>query len=411
MVGVVALAAILLTWGFVSGRLSRHSVTLPIVLVCVGAALAAGSDPIVTVDISAEAVRTLVEQVLAIVLFVDATKVSARWLRDSGGLPLRLLGIGFPLTVAAGLGAGAVLLDASSLWLVALLAAALAATDAALASPVILDERVPGRLRNTIDVESGFNDGLATPVVLFCLAVAVAEASGGDPEVQSPIVHALLDMAIGLAVGVVVGLGAARILVLVRRAGWSSGAGERISLLAVPVLTFLVATSIGGNGFVAAFVAGIAIGSIGREIAKESVQLASDAGTVLSSAVWFIFGMIIPPTFGRGISWQVVAFALLSLTVLRMVPVAVALIGSGLRRREVLFLGWIGPRGLATILFGLIALEDLRAHGVGGLADLVADVIVVTVSLSVVLHGLTAGIIAASWPAGTANQPEHDSMT
>lgn len=397
MVGAVALAGILLIWGLVSGRLSRYSITLPIVLVCVGALLAAGSDPIVAVGVPAEVVLTVVEMALAILLFADATEVSARWLRASGGLPLRLLGIGFPLTVAAGFGAGALLFVGADLWIVALLAAALAATDAALAAPVIADERVPRRLRRIVDVESGLNDGLATPLVLFFLAAAVT--TSGDPGAGAPVVQAVVELALGLGVGLAAGAGAARLLVLARRAGWSSTAGERISVLAIPVFTFLITTSIGGNGFVAAFVAGIAAGSMSRQVAEESLQLTSDTGTVLASSVWFVFGTLIPPTIGRGISWQVVCYALLSLSLLRMAPVALALIGTGMSRRDTLFVGWIGPRGLASILFGLIAMEELREHGASGSADLVAEVLVVTVSLSVLLHGLTAGPIATRWPA------------
>ncbi len=391
-----ALALVILVWGLVSGRLARYSVTLPIVLVGVGAVLATAE--VLAIDIESEAVRRIVELALAILLFADATKITARWLRDSGRLPLRMLTVGFPLTVVAGFGVGLLLLPATDIWIVALLAAALAATDAALASPVILDARVPARLRRIIDVESGLNDGVATPLVLFFLAGAVA--SGGPSGAEPPLVHLLVEFAIGLVVGVIAGAAGARALVLARRSRWSSAAGERLAVLTLPVLAYLAADAVGGNGFVAAYVAGIAAGTLARDmVAGERLQLTSDVGTLLASVVWFLFGALIPEVVADGVPGTVLLYAVLALTLTRMVPVALALTRSGLGVRDVLFLGWLGPRGLASILFGLIAVEELRAFGLTEAADLVTQVIVVTVGLSVLLHGLTGGMIAARWPA------------
>ena len=409
MATFAALLAVVLAWGVVSGRMARYSITLPIVLVVVGALLSVAG--VVVVELDSESLRVLVELALSILLFADATEISARWLRSSGRLPLRMLGLGFPLTVATGFAAGYWLLPGWSVWVVALLAAALAATDAALASPVIMDERIPHQLRRIIDVESGLNDGLATPLVLFFLAGALA--SGGPAGNEAPLVHALAELAVGVVVGVVLGAAGARLLVSARRTRWSSPAGERLAVVVLPVLTYLAAVALGGNGFIAAFVAGIAAGTVGREeVAEEQLQLTNDIGTLVSAAVWFIFGTLIPAVVARGISWNILLYAVLSLTLVRMLPVALALVRSGLGAREVVFLGWIGPRGLASILFGLIAIEDLHTHGLTAAADSVAEVIVVTVGLSVLLHGLTAGIIAARWPAdGTHPQPASVSTT
>ena len=170
------------------------------------------------------------------------------------------------------------------------------------------------------------------------------------------------------------------------------------------MITYLAATALDGNGFVAAFVAGIAAGTTGREeVAGERLQLTNDVGTLVSAAVWFVFGTLIPDVVARGISWNVLLYAVLSLTLVRMLPVALALVRSDLGTRDVLFLGWIGPRGLASILFGLIAIEELHTHGLTAAADSVAEIIVVTVGLSVLLHGLTAGAIAARWPTDRKN--------
>ena len=272
MTTFAALLAVVLAWGLMSRRLARYSITLPIVLVAMGAALSATQ--VVVVEPNSEAVRILVELALSILLFADATEITARWLRSAGRLPLRMLALGFPLTVAAGFAAGYWLFPGLSVWVVALLAAALAATDAALASPVIMDERIPRRLRRIIDVESGLNDGLATPLVLFFLAGAVA---GGGPEGgEAPLVHALVELAVGVAVGVVIGAGGARLLVIARRTSWSSVAGERLAVLVLPVLTYLTAVALGGNGFVAGFMAGIAAGTVGREEVAEERPAADE---------------------------------------------------------------------------------------------------------------------------------------
>ncbi|MEQ3551342.1 cation:proton antiporter [Pseudonocardia nematodicida] len=240
--------------------------------------------------------------------------------------------------------------------------------------------------------------------MLFFIVGAVA---GGAPTgYGAPLVHALVEIAVGVAVRVVLGGDGALLLVLARRTRWSGAAGERLAVLVLPVLTYLTATALGGNGFIAAFVAGIAAGTMGREeVAEERLQLTNDVGTVVSAAVWFVFGSLVPAVVERGMSWSVPAYGVLALTVVRVVPVVLALAGSGLGTREVLFLGWIGPRGLASILFGLIAIEELHAHGLTEAADLVGEVVVVTVSLSVVLHGLTAGYIAARWPS-LPDEPE-----
>ena len=300
MATFAALLAVVLTWGLVSGRLARYSITLPIVLVVMGAVLSATR--VVVVELDSEAVRTLVELALAVMLFADATEVSARWLRGSGQLPLRMLALGFPLTVATGFACGYLLLPGMNIWVVALLAAALAATDAALASPVIMDERIPHQLRRIIDVESGLNDGMATPLVLFFLAGAMA--SGGAPGGEAPLVHALVELAGGGAVGVVIGAGREPACSFPR--GGRAGAAPPASGLAVlvlPVLAYLTATTLGGNGFIAAFVAGIAAGTVGRErrSPRSDCSLTNDVGTLLSAAVWFVFRVVDPGRRRTGI--------------------------------------------------------------------------------------------------------------
>ena len=400
MAAFAALLAVVLAWGLVSGRLARYSVTLPIVLVVVGAVLSAIH--VVVVQLDSESVRILVELALSVLLFADATEISARWLRSAGRLPLRMLALGFPVTIAAGFAAGYLLFPGLSLWVVALLAAALAATDAALASPVIMDERLPRRLRRIIDVESGLNDGLATPLVLFFLAGAVA--SGGPVGGEAPLVHALVELAVGVVAGVVLGAVGAT-AAGVRAAGELEQRGRGTAGRPGPAGAHLPGRDDPGRQRVRRRVRG---GHRRRHRGSGGGQRRAAAADQRRGHAG-VRGRVVrlrvahPERRRRGITWNVLLYAVLSLTLIRMVPVALALLRSGLGTREVLFLGWIGPRGLASILFGLIAIEELHAHGLTAAADFVAEVIVVTVGLSVLLHGLTAGVIAARWPADRTN--------
>ena len=396
MATFAALLAVVLAWGVVSGRMARYSITLPIVLVAMGAVLSATD--VVVVELDSEAVRTLVELALSILLFADATEISARWLRSSGRLPLRMLALGFPLTVATGFAAGYWLLPG-----VERLGRRAARGGA-------------GRHRCGAGLTRDHGRAHTAPAAPDHRRRERPQRRSGDPARAVLPGRRRGQRWAGRGRGTV-GPRAGR--ARHRRGGgrgarrrWSTAArvreadeleqcaGERLAVLVVPMLTYFTAAALGGNGFIAAFVAGIAAGTVGREeVAEERLQLTNDVGTLLSAAVWFVFGSLIPDVVARGISWNVLLYAVLSLTLVRMVPVALALVRSGLGARDVVFLGWIGPRGLASILFGLIAIEELHAHGLTAAADSVAEVIVVTVGLSVLLHGLTAGIIAARWPA------------
>jgi len=387
---LIALAAVLIGWALISARAARWSVTTPMALLAAGALVAGGDHALVDIDINASSLRTLLELTLAVVLFSDATELSPRALHRAGSLPLRLLAIGFPLTVAAGYLAGLLLFPNADVWILALLAAALAATDAGLTAAVVHDTRVPSDLRTAVNVESGLNDGLATPLVLFFLAAAVASEAGHGTG--GALAHTLRELVVAVVVGGVLGAGCGWLLRRSRQLRWSRAKATRIAYLALALLSFEATHLVHGNGFVAAFVAGLAVRAVDARLPERDMVLAQDVVSVLSAVVWFIFGSLLPVVF-REMTWQIVAYAVVSLTVVRMLPVAASLIGLGRNRRDVLFLGWLGPRGLASIIFALIALEQLT----GDSAILVAGVITTTVVFSVLAHGLTAGPIAAHY--------------
>lgn len=397
-----AFALAVLAFVLVSRRAVALRLTAPIVFTAVG--WLAGN--LVDTPVDSSLVRSLAEATLAVVLFHDAAQVKPRQLRNDAGLCLRLLLVGLPLTILLGLGLSQLLLPTLGLALALLLASALAPTDAGLGAATVLNPVVPQRVRRLLNVESGLNDGLATPVVLFAIALAAASSE----EESGAVVTALEELAIGVALGVVLGAVAGMLLSATRRAGWADAGLMPVGAAVVPLLTYYGAVAVGGNGFVAAFVSGTAFAwgldrGIGRgpqdaPDPEETLILAEWVSLLLGYLVWTLFGYVALGELGF-LSWQAVTFAVLSLTVLRMVPVALALLGTGMKRESVLFIGWFGPRGLASVVFAVLAVESLQ------MTDELRTVIgtmVLTILLSVVLHGITAGPWAqryGTWAART----------
>ena len=282
------------------------------------------------------------------------------------------------------------LFDDLSWALAGFVGATLAPTDAALSAPVINDPRIPMRVRRVLNVESGLNDGIVTPVVAFTLALAAA-ALGTAAHADTSGGGAVAELAVGVAVGVAVGLGAAVLVTIGSRRHWIIVGGRRLATLAAALSSFALAGAVGGNGFIAAFVAGIAFGA-GADTkvvdVEHAVELPELLGEVMALVVWFLFGAVLVPLAVHGFSVAMLAYALLSLTLVRLGPVALALIGSRLDGGTVLFVGWFGPRGLASVVFALLAVEEL---GETPVVDLAVGVVALTVLLSVVLHGISAG--------------------
>ena len=392
---LASVAVVLFAWGLVSGRLEKADLTAPIVFMGAGAALAGLH--LVDGPSAPETLKPLVEVTLVWVLFADAARVDVRALAKDAGQFGRLLGIGLPLSVLAGWGLAAWLFPDLGLWLALLVGAALAPTDAALGLPVVTNTLVPSRIRRLITVESGLNDGIATPVVLLAIAGA-AEAAG---SASTTIAAALLELAVGTVVGGVVGAGGGWLLRRARRHGWSDEDFVGIAVLALGLAAYLLAVGAHGNGFVAAFCGGLAFGATAGQRGPSELVFLEQASGLVSLLVWLAFGALAAPVVAEGIDPLLLLYAVLSLTVVRMVPVALALLGSGLDRSSVLFVGWFGPRGLASLVFALLALEDLGAD-----ADEAVAVIAVTVLLSVLVHGASAAPLAARYGARAARAPD-----
>jgi NhaP-type Na+/H+ or K+/H+ antiporter len=396
MTSIVLVATAIFLWGVLSARLERADLTAPIVFMLVGAAMA--SLDLLGGSADAETVKPLVEVTLVWVLFSDAARVRFRDVREDTWMYVRLLGVGLPLSVLAGWGLAAWLQPGLGVWMALLVGAALAPTDAALGVPVVTNPRVPSRIRRLITVESGLNDGIVTPVVMLALAgAASAEGLAGAAGVG----EAVVELALGVVVGVGVGLGGGGILAWAQQRGWATGDFAGVAVLALAIAAYAAALLAHGNGFVAAFCGGIAFGAAaGRRAPKDLVFLEQVSGLV-SLLVWLIFGAVAVPLVLEHPKAMWFGYAVLSLTLVRMVPVALATIGAGLDRPTVLFVGWFGPRGLASLVFALLALEEL-----GPDAEPAVAVIAVTVLLSVLAHGASAGPLATRYGRLSARDGE-----
>ena len=379
-------AALIFGWGTLSARLERLELTAPIMFVLAGLVLTHGPLAVLGITPAHEVVKVLAEATLVLVLFSDASRVGLRDLRSDMGLCVRLLGIGLPLTIGLGTLLAWALFGGMNIWLALLIGAALAPTDAALGAGIMTNPAVPARIRRLLNVESGLNDGIATPFVLIAIAGAgtAAHEAGIGPG------KALAELALGVGIGVAVGGAGGWLIRWARRRGWAAESFAGPAVLGLAVCAYASAVALHGNGFIAAFVGGLAFGAVAGRRGEPLVPFVEESGALVSLLVWLAFGAVaVVPAF-KVLSWQLVAYAVLSLTVIRMVPVAIALTGARLGRVTVAFVGWSGPRGLASVVFALLALEDLG----GKAAGTAVAVITFTVLLSVLAHGASAEPLA-----------------
>jgi NhaP-type Na+/H+ or K+/H+ antiporter len=385
--GLAIFFGLVVVYGAFTVWLGRFSITMSIIFMLVGALF--GSRGLVSID-SAE---LLIEMTLALLLFADASTLAFRQVRDDPGPPARLLLIAMPLIVALGGLVAYGLFPEEGLGFALLLAAILAPTDAALGLPVFNNPRMPVRVRRALNVESGLNDGIATPLVALFTAMAVAEETH---QVGDWLLSALGEIGIGVGVGVAAGLLGGWLFATAVKRGWTAVTGEQIGNLALAMCAFWAAKALGGNSFVAAFVGGIMFGHATRERLHVATEFTETTGTLLSLFVWAVFGANLVPPLVESFIPLALLYALLSLTVIRMLPVAISMLGTRLRPDTTLITGWFGPRGLASVVFALMAYESFHEAGIG--FDTLADAAGWTVLLSVVLHGISA-VPLANWYA------------
>jgi NhaP-type Na+/H+ or K+/H+ antiporter len=399
---LTTIALALLIVAAVSRRLSGTPITPAIVFVSIG--LLVGPRVLDAVDLpsTSSTVRTLAEATLALVLFSDASRIDLGKLRQGISLPVRLLGIGLPLTIAAGALAAGMIFGELTFWEAAILGVILAPTDAALGQAVVTEPRVPSRIRQGLNVESGLNDGICVP--LLFAAVAAADVTSQISGERTGITLLVEEVGYGVLGGVAAGILIGAIVLYAGRRDLIEGAWRQVIPAAGAILAYGTADALGGSGFIAAFVAGMVFRGVIKRDPEEMNRLTEEVGSVLNGVTFVLFGAILlGPALGE-LSWELALYAVLSLTVVRMVPVVVAMLGSHARTPTLAFMGWFGPRGLASIVFAVIVVEESQLPH----EELLTLAIYLTVGLSVFAHGVTASPLAKGYADWFESHPRDE---
>jgi len=387
------LAAFAFVYSVIAGRLEKTPLNGAIVFVAFGLACGPIGLGIIDLDVDAEGLRTLAELTLALVLFTDAANADLRVLKLNFQIPERLLLIGLPLTILLGFVLGVLVFDQLSLLEVAVLATMLAPTDAALGKAVVTNAAVPAPTRESLNVESGLNDGICVPVLFIFLAFA-AESAGEAEPTSLIILEFVTEIGIGTGVGFVCILLGAFLFRVANRRGWIGEIWMQVTVPAAAMTCFATAQSLGGSGFIACFVGGLIGGALMREHKEALLHAAEGSGDTLALLTWVTFGAVVASSALEYFAWDALVYAILSLTVIRMLPVFLVLTRMGLSVSDKLFLGWFGPRGLASIVFIVIVLNENLPGG-----ETLKMTVVWTVILSILAHGLTANPFAAIYGA------------
>lgn len=384
---IIAATFVLLVfvYSLISRMLERTVLTAPIVFTAGGALLALLPAAALELELDRKALLLIAELGLVMTLFTDASRISLRMLGGDRNLPVRLLGTGLLLSLLLGVLCALVVLTDLSWWEAGIIACILAPTDAGLGQVIVTSPKVPQRIRQALNVEAGLNDGLSVPFLLFFIALATAGQQTGSGA--SLLTGFLVEqLGYGTLIGVAVGLPGGWLLGIARRAGWMADPMAQLGVFALPLACVLASEAWGASMFIAAFVAGMATQLGFRDVGRHAVEFTEDWGQLFNFFVFFLFGLL------AAHAWQkftpaVLIYALLSLTLVRLLPVAIALRGTGLSRSTVVFMGWFGPRGLASIVLGLVTLE--QAAGLPEQSTIWLA-LVATVLLSILAHGLSA---------------------
>ena len=395
---LAAIAFALLAFASVSRRLGR-SILTPAIFFTSAGLLAGPVLGLIDLNIRGESVKLLAEATLTLVLFSDASRIDFPTLRTEFAVPARLLGIGLPLTIAAGTLLGIAVLPGVSLVEALVLSIMLACTDAALGQAVVTDERIPSRIRQGLNVESGLNDGICVP--LFFIALAIAEAEEGATTAHAAFNLVLEEIGYGLVGGVAAGaLGALALRAAARRSlvepHWL-----QILTAATALLAAGIATGLGGSIFIAAFTGGFLFGVLRRGSGGEVSYLVDEGGELLNAVTFVVFGAAIFGPALDDLGWEVLLYAALSLTAVRMLPIALSLLGTGARRPTLAFVGWFGPRGLATIVFAVILIDESSLPH----ERILLLAAVATIGISVFAHGITAQPLTNRYVGWYASHP------
>ncbi|WP_193046374.1 cation:proton antiporter domain-containing protein [Mycolicibacterium baixiangningiae] len=404
LLSLIAVSAVLAAWAVSARRMERWRVTAPMVIVLAGVLIGLATSDRVAAGLNTEIAEHVAEIILAILLFVDATDVRGGLLGYEPKAALRILFIALPLSVAVALLCGLWLLPGSSWAVLLVIACIVVPIDFAPVSSILRDRRVPERVRNVLNVEAGYNDGIVSPVFIFALVLADQDTRADTPlqALGAAVPQAAKAIVVGLVIGALLAVAANA----AQRRDWMTVQSKRLVLVAAPLLAFGLSLAVDGNGFVSAFVCGIAFKYLRHsDDIRRDLELVDDVGFLLAVGMWFAFGVTAVAILERGVPVGTVVFCLLALTVVRIVPVAIGMLGSRFSGHERLLVGGLGPRGTTTIVFGLLAFNVLDGHD----ETTVGLVVVLCVLGSVVMHGLAAPAAAHTYAArrGSSREAEH----
>ncbi len=404
MIPLLIFFLLLFGYALVARRLETTVITPPMVFTIAGMLMFPKLPVILEMGFNANIFLRVAEIGLVLLLFTDASRTDFKLLRKIGNLPIRLLSTGMLLTIVLGAVVARLVFPDLSLWEAGILAAILAPTDAGLGQVIVNSPRVPKRVRQALNVEAGLNDGLSVPFLLFFMALAAARIEGGAASLAEFIGQQL---GYGLVIGAAIGLLGGYVLGWARRREWMSESSSQAGMVALPLLCLLVSEMAGASMFIAAFVAGLTVQVGFKDAGGHSVEFAEDWGQLVNLAVFFLFGVLVLRDWPQ-YTLATLLYAVLSLTIVRMVPVAISLMGTRLSPSSVIFMGWFGPRGLTSIVLGLVYLEQ-GLYLPGEHTTQIA--VVATVGLSIFVHGLSAvpgiNLYARRIAALGADAPEH----
>lgn len=382
--------AVFFAFALVSKRIQGSVLTPPILFTLFGLALSGTLMETAGLTYNEGGIHILAELTLILVLAADASQISLKELSRMKTIPARLLLFGLPLIIGAGALAAKFIFPDIGWYEAALLGAILAPTDAALGASVLADKTVPLKIRQGLNVESGLNDGIALPAVLFFACFLNLVHQSGE---ENWIVFLTLQLSLGPLVGVLIGWCGGHLIARAAKKGWMTAEFQGIAAIALAVIAFAVAETVHGNGFIAAFIAGLTYGNLHVDFSKFLHEFTETESQFLSYLTFFLFGALILPEAIPHMTLQMFMFAALSLTLVRMIPVAIAMLGTGYKLPEISFMGWFGPRGLASLLFALLILEDLNVMQ----AEFIQTAVATTVLASIILHGITAAPISRAF--------------
>lgn len=377
-----------LVYGLLSRPLERRNISSPMMMVVAGALVAVPlgiwhEAPLSALGDSLHVATTFAEMTLAIILFLDAAVLDYRKERAARTLATRLLLIGLPLTIVATWGVIFGIDPTIGLVPALILALIVSPTDAALGRPVLENKDVPEPVRQGINIESGLNDGLVLPV--FTAAVLL-EANLSRTGHQGWIADALIEISMGAGAGVLIGFVLGKIVNRTVTDGMIIARFERLLGVLAAMLIYLLAEKVGGNGFVAAFAGGLAL-NISSDKVRDTIESFGEAeAELLTMLTFFVFGLLVVPAVYASWTWMMLVFCLASLVILRPLCVWICMIGSPYSLWEKLYIGWFGPRGIASVIYMLIMATLISPAEIMPLIAAGSMII----CISIVAHGLSA---------------------